>query len=118
MSKKLSTAALISLSLVASPLMAQQKVARDERVHWRQVRMLMSDYPEASEIRETCAFVTNVENRFAGGNQNVAKKRILRQAGNRGANVVIVHRDSTEGREWVKALFTGYSATGEAYRCS
>lgn len=106
---------LAAIVAFAPAIFAQQMVSQDERFHWRQVRMVMSDYPEATKIRDECAFVTNVENRLAGGNRNVAQKRMLRQAGNRGANVVIVHGDS--GRDWVKALFTGYTVSGEAYRC-
>lgn len=80
---------------------------------WRSVRIVYDDAGVSN-----CEFVAQVENRFAGGNQNAAQKRMLRQAANRGATHVLLRPETRQGKEWVKALFTGYSATGEAYKCS
>lgn len=80
---------------------------------WRSVRIAR----DKAEVAE-CEFVGNVENRFAGGNRNVANKRMLRQAANRGATHVFLLPESEQGKEWAKALFLGYTAMGEAYRCA
>lgn len=80
---------------------------------WRSVRVVY----EPTEVAN-CEFVAQVENRFAGGNQNQAQKRMLGQAARRGATHVMLRPAEQQGKEWVKALFTGYSSMGEAFKCS
>lgn len=96
-------------SLIA--VLALLSVTAVHAADWRSVKIARS----ADEVAE-CEFVGQVENRFAGENRNVAQKRMLRQAANRGATHVLLHPEDG-GKEWAKALFTGYTASGEAYRC-
>lgn len=95
------------IAVLTGVLLAVSASAED----WRSVKIARS----ADEVA-ACEFVGQVENRFAGGNRNVAQKRMLRQAANRGATHVLIHPEDG-GKEWAKALFIGYSTTGEAYRC-
>lgn len=99
-----------SLLLLAGVLFVCQFANAQER-DWRSVQIARS----LDELKD-CEFIAQVENRFAGGNRNVAQKRLLRQAANRGATHVFLHAEQG-GKEWAKALFTGYTKTGEAYRC-
>lgn len=96
-----------SIALLALVLVAGSVTAAD----WRSVKIART----ADEVAN-CEFLAQVENRFAGGNRNQAQKRMLRQAANRGATHVLLHPEDG-GKEWAKALFTGYSASAEAYRC-
>jgi hypothetical protein len=100
--------AAIASSLVVAFLFFSFSAMAD----WREVRLVY----EPADVAN-CEFIAQVENRFSGGNQNQAQKRMLGQAAKRGATHVLLRPAAREGKEWVKALFTGYSSMGEAYKC-
>lgn len=106
------TVVFVIVSLVTALGFSSAQAQERERVNWREVRMVST----TDELPENCEFVANVENRMGGVRQNQAVKRMLRQAGNRGANyVVVAEPDQTPG--WAKAIFTGHDSQGEAFFC-